>query len=243
MVIASILIVQCLIFQDGGLLALGTNIINMGIVPCYLGYAVFNIVAGARPRPTRLYTSVFVATGVGMIVGAALVPLEVAVSGVASVPLPKFLLVMVGLHLPIALGEAIITFVVIGYLSKVRPESLGPMAEKLAPAGGGLSRKTVLASILVVALLLGGVVSLFASGLPDALESITSIEDAPHEALVQADENETVARISTFQERIALLPDYRWTSFSGVIGTVAILLVVWLIGRALRRPGDKTAVH
>ena len=86
LVMASILIVQCLIFQDGGLLALGANIINMGIIPCYLGYGLFHLLAGARPRTGRLYAAVFAATLVGMVAGAAMVPFEVWMSGVLRVP-------------------------------------------------------------------------------------------------------------------------------------------------------------
>jgi len=241
LVMASILIVQCLIFQDGGLLALGTNILNMGIIPCYLGYAVFVGVAGRQPRAGRLYAAVFVATMVGMVAGAAMVPLEVVLSGVAAVPLPQFLLIMIGLHLLVGLGEAIITFLVVGYLSKARPESLGLVGERLQPAGAGLSSGAVLASFLVVALLLGGVVSLFASQFPDALESRTSVEDAPGAAMVKPNENEIIVGVSELQERTAPLPDYKSTSFSGVVGTLITLSVVWLIGVSLRRRRQEPA--
>ena len=241
LVMASILIVQCLIFQDGGLLALGTNILNMGVIPCYVGYGLFNLVAGRMPGAGRLYAAVFVASMIGIVAGAAMVPVEVALSGVASVPLSQFLLVMVGMHLLIALGEAVITFLVIGYLSKVRPQSLGAVAEKLRPAGAGLSRGTVLASLLIVALLLGGVVSHLASPFPDALESKTSPENVTANVLVKANENPIVEKVSQFQERTAPLPDYQWTSFSGIIGTVLTLFIVYLTGRALRRQPDATS--
>jgi cobalt/nickel transport system permease protein len=252
LVMASILIVQCLIFQDGGLLALGTNILNLGIVPCYLGYAIFISVAGRRPGAGRLYLAVFTATMVGMMAGAALVPVEVTLSGVAAVPFTRFLLVMVGLHLLVAAGEAIITFLVVGYLAKVRPQSLGPIAERLAPAGAGLGPRAVTASLFVAALLLGGVVSLLASSAPDALESVTSPEGEPGQSLVdESTHDETIARTSQWQEKSAPLPDYQFggageylgTTISGVVGTLVTLLVVWLIGRALRRPRRDAHVH
>ena len=235
LVMASILIVQCLIFQDGGLLALGTNIINLGVVPCYAGYVLFHGLAGKRPSAGRLYAAVFVTTLVAMVAGAALVPIEVWLSGVAAVPLPKFLLVMIGLHLLVALGEAIITFLVIGYLSKVRPETLGVVAERLRSAVG-LSSRAVVASFLVVGLALGGLVSLYASEWPDALESIASFAEAGEGSLVTENADEMVEKVSAWQERTALLPDYRWTSMSGMGGALLTLLVVWVIGRGLRRP-------
>lgn len=250
LVMTSILVVQCLIFQDGGILALGANIINVGIVPCYLGYALFRALAGVNPRGgtasssgTRLYLAVFAASFIGMLVGAALVPIQIALSGQLAVPFREFLLTMVGLHALVALGEAIITFLVIGYLSRVRPQSLGPVAEHLAPAAGGLSPRAVTASILVVALVLGGVVSLFASGELDALETITSVEEAPERALVRENPDERIAQIAELQESIAPLPDYEWTSLSGILGAVIVLGIVWGIGRALQRKSDASSLH
>ncbi|MHC4441136.1 MAG: energy-coupling factor ABC transporter permease [Planctomycetota bacterium] len=236
LVMTSILMVQCLIFQDGGLLALGANIINLGIVPCYLGYALFQIISGSAPRTGRLYLAVFVATMVGMVAGAALVPFQVWFSDRITVPLSKLLLVMVGLHLLVGLGEAIITFLVVGYLCKVRPKVLGSVADKLTAAGKGLSSAAVAGSILVVALLLGGVVSRFASESPDALETVVSMKTASGETFVKEDPEGVMTTSSEIQESISPLPDYKWTSFSGVAGTLITLLVVWGISKWTRSP-------
>jgi len=249
LVMASILIVQCLIFQDGGLLALGANVFNMGVLPCYLGHGLFTLMAGTRPGAGRLYSAVFVSTLIGMVSGAAMVPVQATMSGIAAVPFSKFMAVMVGLHLLVALGEAIITFLVVGYLTKVRPESLGSVAERLAAAGSGLSNKAVIASIAVVALLLGAVVSNFASGWADALESVTAHEEAGDAALVTADADPLMVKTTEWQARTALLPDYTlrdtdsaaWTSVSGVVGTIVTLLIVWLIGVLLHRNRKKPA--
>ncbi len=243
LVMASILIVQCLIFQDGGLLALGTNIFNLGVLPCYLGYALFTVMAGVKPGAGRLYLAVFVSTLIGMVSGAAMVPVEATISGIAAVPFGKFMAVMVGLHLLVALGEAIITFLVVGYLAKARPESLGSVAERLGSAGAGLSNKALVGSVLAVALLLGGVVSNFASEWVDALESVTSHAAAGDGALVNADAHPLMVKVSEWQARTAPLPDYKWTSLSGTIGTVVTLLIVWVIGVSLRRNRRKAAVN
>jgi cobalt/nickel transport system permease protein len=253
LVMAAILIVQCLIFQDGGLLALGTNIFNLGVVPCYLGWTLYHLLAGHRPQAARLYAAVFLATLVGMVAGAALVPIEVWASGRLTVPLPEFLAVMVGLHLLVGLGEALITFLVIGYVCRVRPQLLGPVADRLRVSGRGLSWGGVTASFAVIALLLAAVVSLYASSAPDALESITAAESTSQTpARISEHANPTAEQVSTLQERTAPLPDYQvpgWpakmgTSISGLIGTVVTLAAVWLIGRALRRPTPAgTHVH
>ena len=241
LVMASILIVQCLIFQDGGLLALGTNIFNLGVLPCYLGYALFTVLAGSKPGAGRLYSAVFVSTLTGMVSGAAMVPVQTTLSGIAAVPFSKFMAVMVGLHLLVALGEAIITFLVVGYLAKVRPESLGGVAQRLTPAGAGLGNKALIGSVLAVALLLGAVVSNFASEWVDALESVTAHEEAGDSALVKNQVNPFMAKVSEWQARTALLPDYKWTSLSGTIGTIITLLIVWVIGVSLRRNRKKPA--
>jgi len=247
LVMASILIVQCLVFQDGGLLALGANIVNMGIIPCYLGYGLFHLLAGARPGAGRLYAAVFAATLIGMIVGAALVPLQVWMSGRLTVPLPGFLVVMVGLHLLVGLGEAIITFGVVAYVCRVRPQLLGPAAQTLRAASGGLSTGAVLASFVIVALLLGGVVSVWASSAPDALESITSTGEPEAQTYVRENSDGISRRVSESQEQIAPFSDYQvpglsegmGTRASGVIGASITLLVVWGIGRLLRRQPHK----
>lgn len=236
----SILMVQCLIFQDGGLLALGTNILNLGIIPAYLGYTLFHLLAGPRPSRARLYAGVFTATLAGMVAGAAMVPLETWLSGRLLVPLREFMLAMVGLHLLVGLGEAIITFLVIGYVVRVRPVLLGRVAARVSTATGGIGWSSVLASFVVVALLLGGVIAHWASEAPDALESITKA-DGDHAPMVAVLESETIAKANALQEKTALLPDYRWTSLSGIVGTTVTLVVVWFIGRGLagrRRAGD-----
>ena len=68
-------------------------------------------------------------------------------------------------------------------------------------------------------------------------------ENATAHVLVKANENPIVEKVAQFQDRTAPLPDYQWTSFSGIIGTVVTLLVVWLIGRSLRRHPHKTVAH
>jgi len=252
LVMASILIVQCLIFQDGGLLALGTNIVNMGIIPCYLGYSLFHLLAGRQSGASRLYAAVFTATLVGMIAGAAMVPVQVWMSGRLTVPLTVFLQAMIGLHLLVGLGEAIITFVVVAYICQVRPRMLGVVAEKLKAARVGLSTRAVLASLMIVALLLGGIASVWASSAPDALEAITVPEEPTEQPYVAATgDDEVMSQVSESQERMALLPDYQvpglseglGTRLSGIVGAGVTLAVVWLIGWLLRRKSGESAIR
>ena len=255
--IASVLIVQCLIFQDGGLLALGCNIINMGLVPCLLGWVVYRGALGRTGRAPawRQYAAAWAACVVAIAVGAALVPLQASVAGRLSIPTTHFLVVMVGVHLIIGAIEGLITFAVVAYLRRVRPATLG-LASPGAPAA--LSRRAVAASLVATALLFAGVVSLFASSHPDGLEwSYLEHKYGQEEAVKPA--AETIAAVDDFQSRYSLMPDYTkrpadlgklpteadaeaeaaegWGSFAGVVGTAATLLLVYGLSVLLRKKG------
>jgi len=267
LVMSAILVVQCLLFQDGGLLALGCNIINMGVVPCLVGWGLYRLTLGRAEtaKPWRQYAAAWVACIVGVTAGAALVPVQAAISGVLKISPVHFLGVMVGVHLIIGFVEGLITFAVIAYLRQVRPAALGL---KTADAAGRLSRRAVLVTFLATAVLLAGVVSWFASSHPDGLEwsYLEHHYGESDEAVVAP--SETVTRVDALQTRWSLLPDYTkrtaalgeepveeetadeaetawpsmsgWGSLAGLIGTAVTLLVVYLIALALRRR-DRTA--
>jgi len=87
LVIASVLVVQALFFADGGLLALGCNIFNLGFLPAFVAYPlVYRRVAGARPGPLRLSVATIVAAVVGLQLGAFGVVVETVASGISSLP-------------------------------------------------------------------------------------------------------------------------------------------------------------
>ena len=246
---AAILIIQCLLFQDGGLLALGCNIINMGVVPCLLGWWIYRAVAGRGGR-WRLFVAASVACVVGVTAGAALVPLQAYVSGVLLIPPLHFLVAMVALHLAIGFVEGLITFTVVAYLRRVRPASVSAEA---APVRPGRPRRT-LAVLIVAALLLAGVVSWFASPHPDALESSSEgyIKE-PSGIIVAVDEwLAKWAPMSDYSKRQAPLgelpadeteaeagPAYPnvdgWGSLAGVVGTSLTLGMVYFLAMMLKK--------
>ena len=238
LVMTAILIVQCLLFQDGGLLALGCNIINMGVVPSLLGWGLYRLTLGAAAaaRPWRQYLAAWAACVAAVTAGAALVPIEAAVSGVLKISFVHFLATIVGVHVVIGLGEGLITFVVVAYLRRVRPAAVGLAA---SDRPGGLRRGAVVASLLGTAVLLAGVVSLFASAHPDGLEwSLEGESLAPPAP--------AVAAVDDWQGRVAAMPDYTrrdaaagpvggWTSVAGIAGTAVTLAVLYLLARLLKR--------
>ena len=118
-----VLLVQALFMADGGVTALGTNVTLMGIVGCFVGYAVFRLVLRLLPRRTG---SVAPAAAVGAFVSvpsaAATFTLLFAAGGNAPIDVATVLGAMVGWHLVIGLGEAAVTMLVVGSVVAVRPD-------------------------------------------------------------------------------------------------------------------------
>jgi cobalt/nickel transport system permease protein len=118
-VIAVVLMVQCLIFQDGGLTALGANIFNMSFVGSFGGYFIYKFLYGILGKP-RIIMAVAVAAWVSVVLASIACSLQLVVSGTASskVVFPA----MVGVHALIGIGEAVITCLVFSFVLKVRPD-------------------------------------------------------------------------------------------------------------------------
>lgn len=230
----AILMIQCLLFQDGGLLALGCNVLNMAVAPSLLGWWIYRGILGMSQKATagRQYLAAWAAAMAAVLVGAAMVPLETHFGGRLPLPTASFLAVMIAVHLPIALAEGVITFAVLAYLRKVRPEVLG-----LEPAEDGASRRVgaaaVLASLLVTAGLLAGVASWFACSWPDGLESaLASGRSAASHGSAQAAGG--WPNIGVGQSAWA------------VAGTLVTLAVVYLIAVVLRRrrlAAERFSIH
>jgi len=253
----AILIVQCLLFQDGGLLALGCNIINMGVIPSLVGWGFYRLLLGPASRAAawRQYLAAWLACVAGVTAGAAMVPIQAAVSGVLRVPLSHFLGVMIGVHLIIGLCEGALTFAVIAYLRRVRPELMGLDPSTQPATAGRPGFGVVTASLLVTALLLSGVISWFASSLPDGLE--WSYREYHYGTAAQAIDNESpaVAAFDRWQSKWSPLTDYNrreaplgqvpvgetaqaasgWGSLAGILGTVVTLGLVYGASRMMRR--------
>ena len=240
-VISSVVIIQCLIFQDGGLLALGCNIINMGLVPCFLGYYIYRALAANVGRGgLRLYIAAVIACTAAMEAGAGLVVAEAGLSNVLVVPAMTFLVTMLGVHLLVGACEGLITAAVLAYLQQVRPD----LVLRPLPGRARLSKKAVLASLAVATVVVGAGLSLLASELPDGLEwSYADRPDQPAFKPVVSNDDPKVAAVDEFQSKYTPLPDYSargkaaagWTSFAAVTGSGLTMLVVWLAASLLAR--------
>jgi cobalt/nickel transport system permease protein len=242
-VISSVIILQCLIFQDGGILAIGCNIINMGIVPCYIGYGVYRVLRGVSEKTWRVYLASIFACVIGIESGAVLVPFEAAASGVLSVPLRTFLFTMAGVHLLVGLVEGVVTAAVIGYLQQVRPDILAWNRGRKTEDRG--RRKTVLAVFAVAAIVVGVGLSPLASRFPDGLEwSYLERPDQPDFKPVVHNESPVIAAADAAQTKYTPLPDYSvrsesagagWTSFAAVTGSAMVMGMVYCVAAFMKK--------
>lgn len=251
-VMSSVIIVQCLIFQDGGLLALGCNIINMAFVPTYAGYYLYRIVTAKPFSNFRTYIGVMLACLIGIEIGAVLVPVEAALSGVLMVPFSTFLVTMTGVHFLVGTVEGIVTVTVLVYIQQVRPDIVaGNLQGKVR-----LSRRTALATFVVFTLIIGAGLSLLASGMPDGLEwSYAERPDQPNFEPIISNSDSRIAAVDKLQSKYSLMPDYSirnndedekhqasagWTSFAGVFGSITTMAIIWMTAWILRRNNPST---
>lgn len=229
LVMTAVLTLQCLLFADGGLLALGANIFNLGIVSGVGGYYVYR---GCRRLlgDRGLLAAVAVAAWCGTVMAAVATAGELSLSGV--VPWSVGVLAMAGVHAVMGVAEALITALVVLAIRRTRPEILADGAAALSPRGIG---ETV-AFGLVISLGLGMFVSPLASAWPDGLKRV-------------ADTLGFLGRAAQTPLVPSLLPGYAlpgvtsqaWaTALAGGLGTTAIFLLVLGLSRLLvpRRRSD-----
>ncbi|MFJ3103114.1 energy-coupling factor ABC transporter permease [Streptomyces sp. NPDC086835] len=192
--IAVVLLMQGILFADGGLTALGVNITVMGVVTVLVAYGLFRGLVKILPRTRRSVTAAsFVAALVSVPAAAAAFTLLYAVGGLTEVPIGSVLTAMVGVHVLIGIGEAMITMLTVGAVIAVRPDLVygarglsaplklrvggelvdAPAAAGPAPAAARSPRRLWLGG-LVTSLVLAGFVSFYASADPDGLEKVAA---------------------------------------------------------------------
>jgi len=249
---ASILTVQSLLFADGGLLALGCNIFNLGFFPCFIAYPfIYKPIVGEKPNQNRILLGAIIAAIVGLQMGAFGVVLETLFSGLSELPFKTFVLLMQPIHLAIGIVEGIVTAAVVSFVWRSRPEILEKTANT-SPVNG-FSGKFVLTALLAAAVITGGVISWFASSNPDGLEWAVFHTTGKEE--VETPGRKIYSLLAEFQEKTAFLPDYGFraseetpaegtgsesvvspgTSVSGLVGGTVVLILAAFIGFILKK--------
>ena len=143
--IAIVLVVQCLLFADGGITALGANVTNMAVIGVLTGFGVAMLLRRfARRSRTGLVVTAFVAALVNTVVASLGFVLEYAIGGAGGASLSTVATLMVGMHVLIGIGEGVITAATVGAVAAIRPDLVyllrgsGPRLERRAsPAAGG----------------------------------------------------------------------------------------------------------
>ena len=247
---ASILLIQALFFADGGLLAFGCNVFNLGFFACFIAYPlIFKFITRKGMSAKRIFIASLLSVVVGLQAGAFSVVLQTLLSGKTELPFGMFLLLMQPIHLAVGVAEGLVTAAVVAFVWKARPEIVEKVSE--GKAFGNISLRRVLTVLAIAVVLIGGSLSWFAPAYPDGLE--WSIFKTAGTAELEAGGGiyDTAAEI---QNKTAFLPDYgfkapeaatksvdaealeSWpsvnagTSVSGLVGGALTLVLAGLTG-------------
>lgn len=223
-----VLLIQGLLFADGGLLALGCNIWNMAFYGCFIGAMLIwapIMRKGASKR--KIVLASIIGCVVTLQLGAFSVCLETFVSGVSELPFKTFLLAMQPIHLAIGFVEGLITAAVLCFVYETRPSLLWGVPES-SDKKEKLSLKAAIVILAVTSLIIGGGLSYAASSNPDGLE--WSMERVAGTAELEA-EGSVYEVAGGIQENTSVLPDYGFaesdavigTGFSGIVGSVLVV--------------------
>lgn len=218
LVMTAVVGLQGLLFQDGGLLVMGANIFNMGILTAVIGFGLYRTVINQN-RGVRLVVA-GLAAWLSTMAAALLTSLQLWLSGTTQLEI--VIPTMLGVHALIGIGEALITVAALAFIEQTRPDLLS--AEKSAASGG---RGWIIAGVVFA--ILAVLISPFASGDPDGLERVA----------------EDIGFLDTgLDAPYNILPDYNIpflgetaisTVLAGVVGIIILFTLLLLLGRNLRR--------
>jgi cobalt/nickel transport system permease protein len=246
--LASVLLIQCLFFADGGLLAFGCNVFNMGVMACIGAYAlVYRPIVRGGLNARSITAASVAAVVAGLLAGSFLVVLETLASGVTELPFSTFAGLMLPIHLAIGLAEGLVTAAVLCFVHRARPELLQEGAD--AKGEAAMPMKTVLAVFAVLTVLVGGGLSLIASSNPDGLE--WSMERTAGTAELER-EGPVYEAAAGVVEKTAFMPDYGFrtsgdteeeggaagTAAAGITGSLITVALACVLGfgiNAIRR--------
>jgi cobalt/nickel transport system permease protein len=219
LVMTTVIAVQALVFQDGGLVVMGANIFNMGILTAFIGYGLYRGSVG-RGRGTKL-TIAGVAAWLSVVAGALLTAFQLWLSGTSALRI--VFPAMLGVHMLIGVGEALITVAALAFIFRTRPDLLDVSDERRNGMGW-----VAVGALIAMAVVL---ISPFASANPDGLERV-AIDLGFIDAGLDSSYN--------------ILPDYTIpflgesgpsTIFAGLIGAIIVALIaVGLVQLLRRRP-------
>lgn len=217
LVMTAVIAVQALLFQDGGLLVMGANIFNMGLITVAIGYGLYRSVMG-RSKTVKLSVVAF-AAWLSVMAGALLTALQLWLSGTSQLQI--VIPAMMGVHALIGIGEALITVFALAFILQTRPDLLGEGSESAKGSRNWVWVGGIVALLVVL-------ISPFASGDPDGLERVA----------------EDLGFIGTgLDAPYSIIPDYTIpflgetalsTILAGVVGIIVVAVIMILIGRGMK---------
>ncbi|MEV2251105.1 energy-coupling factor ABC transporter permease [Streptomyces sp. NPDC050147] len=250
--VSVVLLMQGLLFADGGLTALGVNITDMAVVTTVVAYLTFRGLVKVLPRTRRSITaSAFVAALISVPAAALAFTFLYALGGTTDVSIGKVATAMVGVHILIGIGEAAITALTVGAVVAVRPDLVygargltqklklrvggelvdAPAAEEPAPVAAARSHRKVWIAGLVTSLVLAGFVSFYASANPDGLEKVAADKGIDKKAEEHATSDSPLADYG-----VKDITDTRLSGgLAGVIGVGVTIVAGSAVFWALRR--------
>jgi cobalt/nickel transport system permease protein len=235
---AAILTLQALFFADGGLLALGCNIFNLGFYTCFIAYPyIYKRILWKGYSTVRIIGASMLASIIGLQLGSFSVVVQTILSGKIELSFATFTLLMQSIHLVIGIVEGLVTAAVINFVWKARPE----LIEGAGNAGDSrynISFKKTLVLLIIAAFVIGAILSLYASGNPDGLEW-SLFNSTGQEEFVES--SRLHQWLSELQNKLAILPDYNFkagvgvpeqagSSISGVVGAIITLILAASVG-------------
>ncbi|MGH8959137.1 MAG: energy-coupling factor ABC transporter permease [Acidimicrobiia bacterium] len=233
--VAVVVFVQALMFADGGIVALGLNVLNMALVTALVGWAVFRVLMKALPRkaPAVMIASM-VAAAVSVVASAGGFVFEYAIGGEGGAPLQAVFQAMVGVHALIGIGEGVITALAVGAVLAVRPDLVKGVSDLHLPrTATAPSRRSIIVFViggLAMALALVFLVAPIASGDPDGLERV-----AIDTGFIDSARVHPVGGPLADYGVSGIENEQTGTILSGAIGVGATFLVGLIVATLLRR--------
>ncbi|MEX0864150.1 MAG: energy-coupling factor ABC transporter permease [Acidimicrobiia bacterium] len=232
-VVTIVVVVQAFLFADGGITAIGYNVLNMAVIPAYGGYAAFSLLRRVLPHNKGgMIGATGLAAWLSVLLSAAAFSIEWLFGATAPVPFSQVFAAMVGVHVLIGVGEAVISSLAVTAVLGSRPDLVhAALDSELGSAGEArVAIRTFVIGGLIATLFITAIVSQFASSDPDGLESV-----AGSEGFLDSGQEHTLAH--------SLFADYATTgvanvsmslAIAGIAGTVTTLLVAWGIVLAVK---------
>jgi cobalt/nickel transport system permease protein len=229
-VIAAVLFVQCFLFADGGVTALGANFLNMGLIGSVGGYAIYAAIRRAISGQKGILIAAMLAAWFSVLLAAGAFSIELAAMGGRD-DFFRILSWMALVHAAIGVGEAIITGLVVRFLLLRRPDLLDLADEETANLAGGNRWMQTIVAGLGVSMAVAVFLAPFASEQPDGLEFVGEklgflTETAPVSPLP--------APMPDYQLPLPSLEHVKLaTAVAGLVGTVVVFGVGWGLARVL----------